>query len=231
MSTKQQYLEVEDKQVATQPNEDNKVSDAHKGSPSSTPLWVWITIFVLTTIAIAFIIVSAVYIKKYNDVSKFGSSPAICVLQSDNGSSVAGTLTLTQAKSSDALAITGTITGLNASQTHGFHIHQYGVGVGCASAGGHYNPNNTNHGDQSNKIDLRHVGDFGNITSNASGSATVAVSDVHASLYGVDSVIGRSLMVHAGTDDLGLGGDKGSVASGNAGARWGCCTIGYQKVG
>ena len=28
-----------------------------------------------------------------------------------------------------------------------------------------------------------------------------------------------------GTDDLGLGGDEGSLATGNAGARAGCCII------
>ena len=36
---------------------------------------------------------------------------------------------------------------------------------------------------------------------------------------------GLALVIHAGEDDLGLGGDAGSVASGNAGARIACCNI------
>jgi len=39
------------------------------------------------------------------------------------------------------------------------------------------------------------------------------------------SVIGRTLVIHQDMDDLGLGGDEGSLANGNAGARVGCCTI------
>ena len=31
--------------------------------------------------------------------------------------------------------------------------------------------------------------------------------------------------IHAQRDDLGLGGDEGSLATGNAGARLACCTI------
>lgn len=45
-------------------------------------------------------------------------------------------------------------------------------------------------------------------------------------LWGNHSVIGRSIVIHEKKDDLGRGGDKGSLASGNAGARIGCCTIG-----
>lgn len=45
-------------------------------------------------------------------------------------------------------------------------------------------------------------------------------------LWGNHSVIGRSIVIHEKKDDLGRGGNKGSLASGNAGARIGCCTIG-----
>lgn len=43
-----------------------------------------------------------------------------------------------------------------------------------------------------------------------------------------NSIAGRSIVIHAGEDDLGLGeGEKeaGSKASGNAGTRAACCTI------
>lgn len=35
--------------------------------------------------------------------------------------------------------------------------------------------------------------------------------------------------MHAGADDLGRGGDAGSIASGNAGSRVACCVIGRAK--
>ena len=38
-------------------------------------------------------------------------------------------------------------------------------------------------------------------------------------------IIGRAVVLHSGTDDLGLGGDDGSLATGNAGSRLGCCAI------
>ena len=45
-------------------------------------------------------------------------------------------------------------------------------------------------------------------------------------MWGNHSIIGRSIVIHEKKDDLGRGGNKGSLASGNAGARIGCCTIG-----
>ena len=46
-------------------------------------------------------------------------------------------------------------------------------------------------------------------------------------LYGPDSIIGRSLVIHAGEDDLGLENNAGSQSSGNSGPRIACCTIGF----
>lgn len=44
-------------------------------------------------------------------------------------------------------------------------------------------------------------------------------------LSGEQSVVGRACMVHALTDDLGLGGDDGSLATGNAGSRVACGVV------
>ena len=41
----------------------------------------------------------------------------------------------------------------------------------------------------------------------------------------VNDIAGRAIVIHAGTDDLGLGGDAGSVATGNAGGRLACGLI------
>jgi len=41
----------------------------------------------------------------------------------------------------------------------------------------------------------------------------------------LDNIVGRSIVVHAGEDDLGLGGATDSLTTGNAGARVACCKI------
>ena len=47
-------------------------------------------------------------------------------------------------------------------------------------------------------------------------------------IYGEYSVIGRSNIVHADEDDLGLGGHELSKTTGNAGARLACGVIGLS---
>ncbi|VDN87769.1 unnamed protein product [Brugia pahangi] len=72
---------------------------------------------------------------------------------------------------------------------------------------------------------MRHVGDLGNIVAGADGTAHIDISDKHVQLLGPNSIIGRSLVVHADQDDLGKGvGDKKdeSLKTGNAGARVAC---------
>lgn len=54
----------------------------------------------------------------------------------------------------------------------------------------------------------------------------VDIVDDLVSLVGPNSVIGRAVVVHSGTDDLGLRGDEGSLKTGNAGGRVGCGVIG-----
>lgn len=49
-------------------------------------------------------------------------------------------------------------------------------------------------------------------------------------LYGEYSVLGRAIVVHAGQDDLGQGGDAESLKTGNAGSRIGCGVIGIAAI-
>ena len=44
-------------------------------------------------------------------------------------------------------------------------------------------------------------------------------------LQGSQSIVGRAVVLHAGRDDLGRGGDEGSLKTGNAGPRIACCTL------
>lgn len=69
------------------------------------------------------------------------------------------------------------------------------------------------------------MGDLGNIVADATNTASVNIVDSVISLNGPFSILGRSIVIHAGEDDLGTGGDAGSMATGNAGARLGCGVI------
>lgn len=94
----------------------------------------------------------------------------------------------------------------------------------CGSTGGHFNPLNKTHGDI--LADTRHVGDFGNVISDQNGNIVTNFTDNISSLYGVNGIIGRTLVLHQLEDDLGLNNDSGSLATGNAGGRIACGIIG-----
>ena len=49
----------------------------------------------------------------------------------------------------------------------------------------------------------RHVGDLGNILAGDDGVAVIDVEDSQLSLNGLNSIIGRGVVIHAGKDDMG----------------------------
>ena len=55
------------------------------------------------------------------------------------------------------------------------------------------------------------------------------IFDNMISLYGPHNILGRSIVVHAMEDDLGLGDNAQSKISGNSGSRLGCGVIGVTK--
>lgn len=75
----------------------------------------------------------------------------------------------------------------------------------------------------------RHVGDLGNITAADDGTACVDITDKQVTLIGAQSVVGRTIVVHAGVDDLGKGGHELSKTTGNAGGRLACGVIGITQ--
>jgi len=121
------------------------------------------------------------------------------------------------------------IAGLSPNSLHGFHVHEAGdLSDKCTSMCAHFNPFNKTHGGPNSKV--RHVGDLGNIKTNAKGEAKYSFCDSVIKLRGTKSnIIGRGLIIHEDEDDCGKGGNAESLKTGNAGKRIACAVIGYAK--
>jgi len=150
---------------------------------------------------------------------------AVCVL---NGEVVQGTLFFNQEGPKAPVKVSGEVNGLGKGM-HGFHVHEFGDNTnGCISAGAHFNPHGKDHGAPNSAV--RHVGDLGNVEAGENGTAKIDICDNIISLEGEHSIIGRTLVVHADPDDMGLGGHELSKTTGNAGARVACGVIGIAKI-
>lgn len=85
---------------------------------------------------------------------------------------------------------------------HGLHIHKYGdISANGANLGGHFNPFKVSHGNPQNGLKV-HVGDLGNITANNNGSVNTEFTDYKLSLRGKNSILGRSIVIHAHKDNF-----------------------------
>jgi Cu-Zn family superoxide dismutase len=142
---------------------------------------------------------------------------AIAKVEALGSNKVKGTVTFT--KKDGGVEIVAELTGLPPGK-HGFHVHEFGdcTMADGTCAGAHFNPTGAPHGGPDDT--QRHAGDFGNIEADQSGKATYRRVDYLIELSGRNSIIGRSVIVHADPDDLK------SQPSGNAGARIGCGVIG-----
>ncbi|XP_070283690.1 copper chaperone for superoxide dismutase [Myotis yumanensis] len=116
--------------------------------------------------------------------------------------------------------IEGTIDGLEPGP-HGLHVHQFGdLTRNCNSCGDHFNPDGTSHGGPRDSD--RHRGDLGNVHADANGQAIFRIEDEQLKVW---DVIGRSLVIDEGEDDLGRGGHPLSKITGNSGERLACGII------
>ncbi|XP_055704389.1 uncharacterized protein LOC129802513 [Phlebotomus papatasi] len=150
---------------------------------------------------------------------------AIAVLsQSDT---VRGNITFSQPSCTEPTFVEISIEGLPPGP-HGFHIHERGdLSGGCGSTGSHFNPDKLHHGAPNDEI--RHRGDLGNVQADQNGRAFTSFSDHVISLNGLNSVIGRAVVVHEAEDDLGRGNNADSRKTGNAGGRLACGVIGVAS--
>ena len=113
---------------------------------------------------------------------------------------------------------------------HGFHIHTSGDlrAADCSKCGCHWNPNGTQHGSREQNAFESHAGDLGNVIF-VEGKCNERFQTSKITLFGDESIVGRSVVVHKDRDDLGQGtGNKAieSKKTGNAAARLDCAVIG-----
>lgn len=138
-----------------------------------------------------------------------------------NNSGVSGHFTF--APASGGIHITGELQGLRPSAKQGFHIHEKGdcSAPDGSSAGPHFAHPESHHGGPTSPN--RHLGDLGNIMSDSSGKAAIHAMGVDLAIDGPSGVIGHSIVVHAGEDDLK------TDPAGNSGARVACGVIEAAK--
>jgi len=147
----------------------------------------------------------------------------ICVLRCDEGYSHL----LVKMESDRAPSIPGVTFYLDGEGLppgpKGFHVHTTGnLQDGCASLGPHYNPTGVHHGGLNEGY--AHHGDLGNVVIQKNGNCQMKI---HSEKLALVELLGRSLVLHAGRDDLGLGANEESLETGNSGARICCGVIGF----
>jgi Cu-Zn family superoxide dismutase len=148
------------------------------------------------------------------------ATKGIAIMNPTQGSKVNGTVSFE--KTGKGIHVTADIEGLSPGP-HGFHIHEFGdcSSPDAASAGGHFNPTDMPHGGPT--ADKHHAGDLGNIEADKTGHARMEITDNMLSMEGPNSIIGRSVIVHAQADDYK------TQPTGGSGARVACGVIGIEK--
>lgn len=129
---------------------------------------------------------------------------------------ISGVVTFT--KVADGIKIVADINGLKPGK-HGFHVHEHGdcSGTDGMKAGGHFNPTNSKHGGPDSAE--RHVGDFGNLEADEKGHAHYERIDKLIAFEGTNSILEKSIIIHADPDDLE------TQPTGNSGGRIACGKI------
>ena len=128
-----------------------------------------------------------------------GITRAVADIKGYQDSKINGKVTFTKVK--EGIQIVADIEGLTPGK-HGFHVHEHGdcSGTDGMKAGGHFNPTNTKHGGPDSAE--RHVGDLGNLVVDSSGHAHYDRVDNLISFSGKNSILNRSIIIHADPDDF-----------------------------
>lgn len=144
-----------------------------------------------------------------------------------NDKKIKGVVRFTEDLKRNLVRIDIDIEGLKKNSMHGFHVHEAGdLTDRCTTMCAHFNPYHKDHGCPGAKV--RHVGDLGNLKTDATGCAKYSTVDDVIKLKGKSNIIGRGLIIHADPDDCGEGGFEDSLTTGHAGKRIACAIIGYS---
>jgi len=137
--------------------------------------------------------------------------PSAAAATQPSNKNVTGTVTFTGM--GDHVMAVVDLRGLEPNSKHGLHIHDKGdlSAPDLASAGAHFNPSGAKHGGPDTAA--HHAGDLGNVTADAQGNVHAEMHLMGVSLGGDNSIVGRSVIVHAKEDDLK------TDPSGNSGGR------------
>ena len=127
---------------------------------------------------------------------------------------VTGTVTFTQ--SGGKVTFVADVDGLSPGK-HGFHIHAGNdlSAPDLSSAKGHFNPGKEKHGGPDTPH--HHAGDLGNLVADDNGHAHLEGTVADVTLDGTNSIVDKSVIVHAKEDDLKTdpaGNSGGRVAGG-----------------
>lgn len=139
---------------------------------------------------------------------------AIVNIKSLPGHQITGRVIFT--KVPGGIKVVADVDGLKPGK-HGFHVHEFGDcgGKEGAAAGAHFNPTNSRHGGPDSPE--RHVGDLGNLEADGRGHAHYERVDKLISFEGQNSILERSIMIHADPDDYTTqptGASGGRIACG-----------------
>lgn len=148
------------------------------------------------------------------------SQTAAAEIEPESGSGLHGTATFVQ--SGDEVTLTIEIENATPG-VHAVHLHEFGdcSEADASSAGGHWNPQNEQHG-HLGKTAQAHMGDIGNLEVDDSGKGRLVFTTTKWTIGGPaeTDVVGKSIVVHAKADDFV------SQPAGDAGDRVGCGVIG-----
>lgn len=147
-----------------------------------------------------------------------------------NGPKIYGSIRFHQCNNSSDTLIKFNLFGFENNKKHAIHIHEYGdTRKGCESLGSHWNPCNTTHGSLHYNMPT-HAGDLiNNLQSDNTGKFNFKYYDNRVKLFGIQNIYGRSIVIHDGIDDLGLGDNFEFLKTGNAGGRIACAIIGISS--
>lgn len=127
---------------------------------------------------------------------------AVTVLTPTFSEDISGFIQFRQITKSKPVHIHFDLKGFTPHQICAIHIHEFGdLRQGCKSLGGHFNPDGKQHGN--------HAGDlFYNLHADANGEFRYDFVTDKISIFPTEknSVIGRSIVLHSFTDDLGKQG-------------------------